>query len=190
MATMWTDIMSFLKEDPALKTWLNKDDEEAGIQDIDVNLAKNWQRVLAYQGFDVKRVYKAIGKLMVSHEQAGLSDTVSKALLCPNFTSCIPILLFFLIQLIVDDVIHRGDENITNLDDMFNYYRAAYDSLAMPSVSTVKYCTSIAVANVTNNGFSTPIVQAAILAEDKMRSRRPNDAALAKFIQNLEELKV
>ncbi|CAG9822194.1 unnamed protein product [Phaedon cochleariae] len=97
-----------------------------------------------------KLFHEGIGKLLVSHEQVGLDEGISKAVLCPYFSSCIPKewvdvernvnLFFLLVHVVVDDHIHRGTKNYTCLDDMFNYYRASYDSVAMPPGPRKKFC--------------------------------------------------
>nr|QWX94188.1 putative nucleocapsid protein [Gonipterus platensis bunyan-like virus] len=139
-----------------------------------------------------------VGKYLLTLQQMGLDNTVSKAVLTPFFTSCIPHkfinkvdnenLLFFISHIIVDDVIHKKDKSFTDLTVMLAYYKAAYGSPGTPQTSREKFMKVLNLADQTGATFNQKVRTAAVTAEVKIRQLRPDDPNLDTVISELKTL--
>ncbi|KAL1509946.1 hypothetical protein ABEB36_004610 [Hypothenemus hampei] len=79
-------------------------------------------------------------KPIVTLSQLNLPESTSHAVLCPALASCVPPeciekaenvhIVFFCVHVLLDDVLHKKDKRLTELDQMFAYYKAAYGSVA------------------------------------------------------------
>lgn len=94
---------------------------------------------------------KLVAKSVCTFSDLGINGEVSSVILTPFFTSCIPResivigienmhLLFFVVHIVVDDILHRKKRDFTELQAMLQYYQAAYDSPAVPHRSRLAYC--------------------------------------------------
>lgn len=141
------------------------------------------------------------GKVLVTPNQLGITaDNISPAILTPFFTSCIPQsfitvgagnanLLFFLVHVFTDNVVHSKERNFTELQPMFDYYAAAYRSEGVPTNSRVAYCGNIGVATADKKSFTQSIIAAISGAEAIIRAERPDDKGLEVVLNNLKYLK-
>lgn len=142
--------------------------------------------------------HAGIGKLLVSFTDLGLVDTVTKAVLSPFFTSCIyrgalskntnENMLFFVVHICIDNVIHKKDKKYTGLMEMLAYYKAAFESPATPELARKKFCGGLDLLDAARKIFNAEIRQAALTAEDRINNLRPNDPNLGSVIAQLKEL--
>lgn len=91
------------------------------------------------------------GKILCSFDDLGIIEhkEISKSILCTFSPALIPTetvtankgihLLFFIVQIINDTILHRKDKSNTDLEDMFTYYAASYRSAGTPQKSKVEY---------------------------------------------------
>lgn len=325
MATEWDSIVAWLKEDPAIKIWLADLETVTDLTTFDDQKLKDWQIVLSYTGFDVKKIIKGLitahkawtdrsgassvdfditaknedgtdkiikyssksilstdirfivtlfairgccwekillksnpdaiailnhlkeklnidittrppgtviegdvitvpriaacfptmvadvfhngaAKLLVSPEKVGIPVGLSLALVCPQYPAIIPKdwlgnpspsnpvaanphILFFLIQVEIDNLLHKNDGKITDLVDMLQYYKAAYESPATPLASRHIYNSKVGAANAAVNGYNPALTPAFVGARDLIKISRPDDPNIGTVIHQLECLK-
>ncbi|KAG5869205.1 hypothetical protein JTB14_006529 [Gonioctena quinquepunctata] len=169
-------ILEMLKEKLVLKTDPNTQGETLGLDDRSV------ARLTACFPLTICDIYdQGYGKPMVSMEQLSLPNSISKAVQCPFLSSCLPRewidkdknvnLTFFLVHLCVDDLIHRTDKQITLLADMFQYYRASYDSTAAPAAARRTYCTKLGLKKAREDRFCEILENSAATSEAEIVSK-------------------
>lgn len=132
-----SDILEMLKE----KYEINDETRDSGtaLGSTDVTLP----RIAAiFPSTAVRYFHNKVVKEIVPYEIIpGCPEAFTHAICCPFLPSCHPksvepvdhihaIMLFVTITL--DDIIHRKDKNTTSLDSLLTYYRAGYESNAMP----------------------------------------------------------
>lgn len=144
---------------------------------------------------------KGYAKILIAPITVGLPNDIPKSALCPFIISCIPKtickkgdnnvnLLFFLMHLKTDEILHRKENNYTDLEDMFVYYRAAYDSVGVPTTARVKFFRQMNLLIPTGTDFIPSLITAAGEAEARIRNTRPNDPNLDTIIKNLKNLTI
>lgn len=139
------------------------------------------------------------GKTPVSRAQIGLDTTISRSVVCPYFPSIIfkdwvdvtnnINLLFFLVQVLNDDLLHEADKHYTTLSEMFDNYKASYNSPTTLAKSKKSFAQKVAITNVAADGYCTQLMNATQVAEASIRSRRPDDPKLDEVINKLKALK-
>lgn len=143
---------------------------------------------------------KAVAKTVCTLQDLGIEGAVSSVILTPFFTSCIPRssivvgesnmhILFFIVHIVVDDVLHRKKHDFTDLQTMLQYYQASYDSPAVPQKSRLAYCRVKGLLIEGSNRFIGPLTTAQQTAVDVITSLRPNDKYLRSTIEALKKLR-
>lgn len=145
--------------------------------------------------------HKGYGKCLLTYDDLGLPDhlKVSASLLCPFTNAMIPStwcngitsphIMFFLVHVIVDDVIHKKKEDYTNLIDIFSYYSASYNSPGTPLRSRVAFMTKIGFVNAQKDGFPDDLAILQPALETILSGLRPQDKNLKTVIKDLAKLK-
>lgn len=142
---------------------------------------------------------RGVGRVMFDIAESGLGDAYAgpRSILSPFFCSVIPReysaagdachYFFFLIHVLVDDVVHKKTGDFTSLESMIQYYLAAYRSEATPRMSRILYCQNNVIT--TGGKFIQAIIDANADASNRIRALRPNDPQLNVVLQDLASIR-
>jgi hypothetical protein len=143
---------------------------------------------------------KGFGNNLSTFNDIGIMipGTLSKSILCPHFTALIPQdivrnstsihYVSFLVHVVVDDVIHKKEGNYTNLENIFTYYRAKYNSNVTPQSGRVAFCRRMGMLTPDETLFVPLIEGQSAWCIDRLRVLRPNDPRINEVISDLNRL--
>lgn len=143
--------------------------------------------------------HKNIGKKVMKGTDIGLKETdkISNSVFTPFMTSLIsieqsklglaPHHFFFMVHVMVDNVIHKKTKAYTDLETMLAYYIAAFRSEATPELSRTKFTETVEVT--VKGAFSQMIVDANRICKDLIYQARPQDPNVAQVVDELTNLK-
>lgn len=143
--------------------------------------------------------HKGIGKPIFPIGEICLTDAYagSKAIMTPFFCSLIPRkftkagkglhYFFFLVHVVIDNVIQKKHGNYTGLESIWTYYLAAYRSEATPEESRIKFCTSVGL--IDNGQFIPDLVAANHASELAIRDLRQRDPNINQIMIDIGDLK-
>lgn len=141
-----------------------------------------------------------IGKKLCTFEQVGLGNVpgLTGGILSGYFPCMLPIelcvgdaiphIFTFLVNVCIDNVLHKKTRSFTDLDDLFQYYAAAFRTPAVPAPSRKRYSLKAGYLNATGDGWNPNIVPNIGAAEARLRGLRPDDASLEIVIRDLRQL--
>lgn len=129
---------------------------------------------------------------------AAVAVPISHCILTPYFASMIPNnwmnpntnyhLVFFLVHLILDTVIHRKTQSYTPLDIMLQYYKAEWNSPATPSASRLTFCKNVGLLSADDMTFRDEILHASPYCESAISAARSQDPSLNMVLAALKSM--
>lgn len=138
-------------------------------------------------------------KEVVTMAAAGIPDGLTHALVCPMLVSCIPPscieigsnihMILFHVHVALDDIIHKKDKDITPLENLLAYYKAAYGSVAVPDSSRFKYMESLGLLVTGQRIFIQALKALVPESEGKIRISRVADPNLESVLSEIRQLK-
>lgn len=127
-------------------------------------------------------------------------ENLSDVILCSLFNCVIPYsskqhpvdknphFVCFLADVLMDGVINKKKEKLTDLDELFGYYAAGFHTEAVPPHARVHLLKHWGIANVTGDGVAELYCNKAGDAANQIRALRPEDPKLENVLKQIEEL--
>lgn len=143
---------------------------------------------------------KGFSKKYCTLEEIGLKGVqgVSEDILCPSFQSVIPFsickdgstiqIFSFLVQVYLDNTIHKKGGKFTGLDIMLTYYQAAFRTPGVPEKARVIYLTNLGMITGTPPKVLPEITKCIPVAEEILKRLRKDDPKLSVTIESLSKL--
>lgn len=138
-------------------------------------------------------------KEVVKPGDIDLPDGVSRAVLCPMFVACIPPncvqvdknihIVSLCVTILLDDILHKRAGTQTDLEQLFSYYKAAYNSPSVPDDGRLMYMQKLNLVVRGAKHFVTALLDMVAPCEDKIRASRSSDASLDSVIKEAKALK-
>jgi hypothetical protein len=144
--------------------------------------------------------HRGFGNTLATFHDLGIirPENLSRAILCPHFTAIIPRDIVrnsttihyveFLVHVIVDDILHKKIGNFTDLDNIFIYYSAEYNSPGTPQDSRMIFCSHMGLLSPAHDRFAEVIERQRDFAIAEIRQLRPTDPKLETVLTDLGRL--
>lgn len=133
-----------------------------------------------------------IGKVLCGNFDIGVpvGAVIDSSIFCSFFPAMIPQvsvratagvhIVFGLVAVINDSVLHKKDKKFTDLEQILSYYQACYNSAVMPQQTRLKYLRSKGLVDLGTNAFISVLASAIGGAAERIATLRPSDPGLSK----------
>lgn len=141
-----------------------------------------------------------IGKLLCGNYDIGIpvSAVIDPSIYCSFFPAMIPLdvtlankgvhVLFGLIAVINDNVLHKKDKKFTDMDQILSYYQACHNSAVMPQRSRQNFMRARGLLQLGSYNLIQELKDAINTATDRIMALRGQDPSTNRVIEALEDM--
>lgn len=127
---------------------------------------------------------RAVKEIVLFESIPMTSEAISRGICCPFLPSTHPrdlrkgnhihgLMLYVSVSL--DDIIHRKEKAYTSLDNLISYYRAGYESAAMPEKSRLEVFSRIGLLSTGTTDFIDQVKVCNAACIEKLKDMRSSD---------------